>query len=105
MQVWTGARQVYITPSCDCSVIATLLSGKTEAGEQDYKNIFSTLQVHKAGLLFLLQRSYVRETCKYSFNTEVIVDSSISRAWTPHAIFLSDRNDPLCECYYCWFID
>ena len=49
------------TPSCDCSVIATLLSGKTEAGRQDYKNIFSTRQVHKAGLLFLPQRSHVRE--------------------------------------------
>ena len=34
---------------------------------------------------------------KHSFNTEVIVDSSISRAWTPHAIPLSDRNDPLWE--------
>ena len=28
-----------------------------------------------------------------------IVDSSISRAWTPHAISLSDRNDPLWECW------
>ena len=37
---------------------------------------------------------------KQSFNTEVIVDFSISRAWTPHAIFLSDRNDPLWECWY-----
>ena len=37
---------------------------------------------------------------RYSFNTEVIVDSSISRTWTPHAISLSDRNDPLWECWY-----
>ena len=37
---------------------------------------------------------------KHSFNSEVIVDSSISRAWTSHAIFLSDRNDPLSECWY-----
>ena len=50
----------HITP-CDCSVIATLLSGKTEAGRQDCKNIFSSRQVHKAGLLFLPQRSHVRE--------------------------------------------
>ena len=35
-----------------------------------------------------------------SFNTEVIVDFSASRAWTPHAIFLSDRNGPLWECWY-----
>ena len=51
-----------ITTSYDCSVIiATLLSGKTEAGQQDCKYIFSSRQVHKAGLLFLPQRSYVRE--------------------------------------------
>ena len=50
----------YITHR-DCSVIATLLSGKTEAGRQDYKNIFFTRHVHKTGLLFLPQRSYVRE--------------------------------------------
>ena len=56
MWIWAGAR----TP-CDCSVIATLLSGKNEAGRQDYKNIFSTRQVHKTGLLFLPQRSYVQE--------------------------------------------
>ena len=49
------------------------------------QNIFSTCQVHKAGLLFLPQCSY---------------NSSISRMWTPHAIFLSDRNDPLWECWY-----
>ena len=28
------------------------------------------------------------------------MDSSISRAWTPHAISLSDRDDPLWECWY-----
>ena len=37
---------------------------------------------------------------KHSFNTEVIVDSSISRAWAPHATSLSDRDDPLWECWY-----
>ena len=49
------------TPSGDCSVIAILLSGKPEAGRQDWKNIFSSRQVHKAFLLFLPQRSHVRE--------------------------------------------
>ena len=34
------------------------------------------------------------------FNTEVILDFSISGAWTSHAIFLSDRSDPLWECWY-----
>ena len=28
------------------------------------------------------------------------MDSSISNAWMPHVIFLSDRNDPLWECWY-----
>ena len=37
---------------------------------------------------------------KHSFNTEVIVDSPILRVSTPHAISLSDRNDPLWECWY-----
>ena len=37
---------------------------------------------------------------KHSFNTGVIVDSPISHAWTPHAISLSDTNDPLWECWY-----
>ena len=49
------------------------------------QNIFSTCQVHKAGLLFLPQCSY---------------DSSISPMWTPHVIYLSDRNDPLWEYWY-----
>ena len=40
------------------------------------------------------------KSLKHSFITEDIVNSSISRAWTPHAIFLSDRNDPLWECWY-----
>ena len=42
----------------------------------------------------------VGKSRKHSVNTEVIVDSFISRSWTPHAIFLSDRNDPLWECWY-----
>ena len=83
-----------ITSSCDWSGIVILFSSKTEAGRQDCKNIFSSRQVHKAGLLFLPQRSYVREI------SSRFVQHTISRAWTPHAIFLSDRNDPLWECWY-----
>ena len=37
---------------------------------------------------------------KHWFNIEVIVDFPISHAWTPHALFLSDRNNPLWECWY-----
>ena len=64
-----------------------------EASGQDYINIFSMRQVHKGGLLFLPEQSYVRESGKHSFNTEVIVDSSISHVWMLHAVFLSDGND------------
>ena len=53
---------VLLTSSCECSVIVTLWSDKTEAGRQDCKHIFSTRPAHKARLLFLpLKRSYVRE--------------------------------------------
>ena len=41
-----------------------------------------------------------RKSRKHSFNTEVIMDSSISRLWMLHAIFLSDGNDLLWECWY-----
>ena len=37
---------------------------------------------------------------KHLFNTDVIVDSTISHAWMLHAIFLSDRNNLLWECWY-----
>ena len=60
---------------------------------QDCKNNFSSCRVHKAGLLFLPQHPYV------TLNIEVIVDSSILRAWTPHTNSLSDRNDPYQELF------
>ena len=63
-------------PSFNCSVIATLWSGKTEAGRQDCKNIFSTLQVHKASLLFLPKRSYM---CGRSVN----ICSTKKLSWMP----------------------
>ena len=88
----------------DCSVIATR-SGKTEAGRQDCIHIFSTRKDVLPKFTMQVFCSFLSipmcgKSRKHSFNTEVIVDSSISRAWTPHAISLSDRNDPLWECWY-----
>ena len=40
------------------------------------------------------------KSCKHLFNTEGIMDSSISSAWTPHTIFLTVMNYPLWECWY-----
>ena len=81
---------------------SALLSDKTKAGRQDYKKrIFHALSsqgrfsaVPSSALLCAGNLVNIRST------PEVIVDSSISRAWTPQAIFLSDRNDPLWECWY-----
>ena len=83
---------------------SALLSGKTEAGlgRQDYKKrIFHALSsqgrfsaVPSSALLCAGNLVNILST------PEVIVDSSISRAWKPHTIFLSDRNDPLWECWY-----
>ena len=86
----------YILVGCPCSVTATLLSGKTEAGRQDCKNIF----FHALSSQRFLSAPMCGKYCKHSFNTvhnccstqKVIVDSSISRAWTPHAIFLSETT-------------
>ena len=107
MWVWTGARsssRLIITSSCDCSVIATR-SGKTEAGRQDCIHIFSTRKDVFPKFTMQVFCSFLSipmcgKSRKHSFNTEVIVDSSISRAWTPHANFLSDMNDPFWECWY-----
>ena len=107
MWVWTGARsssRLIITSSYDCSVIATR-SGKTEAGRQDCIHIFSTRKDVFPKFTMQVFCSFLSipmcgKSRKHSFNTEVIVDSSISRAWTPHANFLSDMNDPLWECWY-----
>ena len=89
-----------ITPSCDCSVIDTLLSGKTEAVGRIAKTFFPRAKFTRQVFCSFFNAPTCGKSRKQSFNTEVIVDFSISRAWAPHAIFLSDRNDPLWECWY-----
>ena len=98
MWVWTGARsssRLIITSSYDCSVIATR-SGKTEAGRQDCIHIFSTRKDVFPKFTMQVFCSFLSipmcgKSRKHSFNTEVIVDSSISRAWTP-LIYLVKSN-------------
>ena len=89
-----------MTPSCDCYVIAPFVirqDRSRSAGLQ--KHFFLALSsqgrfsVPSSALLRARNLVNIRST------PEVIVGSSISRAWTPHAIFLSDRNDPFWECW------
>ena len=93
----------YITPSCDCFVIylppCYQASPKQVGRITKKKN--STRQVHQAGFLSPFSGAPMcGKSRKHSFNTEIIVDSSSSREWTPHTIFLCDRNDPLWEWWY-----
>ena len=50
------------------------------------KHVFLTFYINRVTLY------------QYLFNTEVIVDSFISRAWKPHALLLSDRKNLLWQC-------
>ena len=60
-----------ITSSCDWPVIATLLSGKTEAGLQDCKNIFPRAQFTRQVFCSFLSAPMCGKSRKHSFNTEV----------------------------------
>ena len=103
MWVWTGVHSSFrvITPSCDCSVIATLWSGKIpKLVGRIVKTSFPCAKFTRQVFCSFLSAPMCGKSCKHLFNTEVIVEFSISRTWTPHAIFLSDRNDPLWECWY-----
>ena len=73
----------------------------SDSGEDaKVKTFFPCSKFTRQVLCSFLRAPMCGKSRKHSFNTEVIVDFSISRAWTPHAIFLSDRNDPLWECWY-----
>ena len=106
MWVWTGpcssscVNNSFLWLFCYCHLV---IRQDPEAGWQDCKNVFSmsfprlfTRQVFCS----FLSAPICGKSCKHLFNTEVIVESSISRTWMPHAIFLSDRNDLLWECWY-----
>ena len=68
----------------------------SDSGEDaNVKTFFPCAKFTRQVLCSFLRATMCGKSRKHSFNTEVIVDFSISRAWTPHAIFLSDRNDPL----------
>ena len=62
-------KMIRVFPNVDTSEMLSFC----QAGRQDWKNIFSKRQVHKAGLLFLPQPNLV-----HSLNREVIVDGFLS---------------------------
>ena len=73
----------------------------SDSGEDaKVKTFFPCAKFTRQVLCSFLRAPMCGKSRKHSFNTEVIVDFSISRAWTPHAIFLSDRKDPHWECWY-----
>ena len=73
----------------------------SDSGEDaKVKTFFPCAKFIRQVLCSFLRAPMCGKSRKHSFNTEVIVDFSISRAWAPHAIFLSDRNDSLRECWY-----
>ena len=98
MWVWTAARRqlllatVLLLPLCyqarpkPVGRIAKTFFPRAKFTRQVFCSFLSAPMCGKISLTFVQHRRYV--------------DSSISRAWTPHAIFLSDRNDPLWECWY-----
>ena len=73
----------------------------SDSGEDaKVKTFFPCAKFTRQVLCSFLRAPMCGKSRKHSFNTEVIVDFSISHAWTPHAIFLSDRKDPHWECWY-----
>ena len=87
-----------ITPSCDCSVIYIQLRPKPVC--RIAKPFFPRAKFTKQVFCSFLSAPMWGKSHKHSFNTEVIVDFSISHMWMTHAFFLSDRSDPLWECWY-----
>ena len=97
MWIWTGARRytlatVLLLPLC--------YQARPKPVGRITKTSFPRAKFTRRVFCPFLSAPMCGKSRKHSFNTEVIVDSSISRAWTPHAISLSDRNDPLWERWY-----
>ena len=96
--VWTGARRwlllatVLLLPLC--------YQARPKPVGRIAKTFFPRAKFTRQVFCSFLSAPMWGKSRKHSFNTEIIVYFSISRAWTPHAIFLSDRNDPLWECWY-----
>ena len=98
MWVWTAARRqllletVLLLPLC--------YQARPKPVGRIEKTFFPRAKFTRQVFCSFLSAPMWGKSRKHSFNTEIIVYFSISRAWTPHDIFLSDRNDPLWECWY-----
>ena len=96
--VWTGARRwlllatVLLLPLC--------YQARLKRVGRIPKTFFPRPKFTRQVFCSFLSAPMWGKSRKHSFNTEIIVYFSISRAWTPHDIFLSDRNNPLWECWY-----
>ena len=96
--VWTGARRwlllatVLLLPLC--------YQARPKPVGRIAKTFFPRAKFTRQVFCSFLSAPMCGKSHKHSFNTEVIVDFSISHAWMPHAIFLSDRSNPLWECWY-----
>ena len=96
--VWTGARRwlllatVLLLPLC--------YQARPKSVSRIPKTFFPRAKFTRQVFCSFLSAPMWGKSRKHSFNTEIIVYFSISRAWTPHDIFLSDRNNPLWECWY-----
>ena len=98
MWVWTAARRqlllatVLLLPLC--------YQARPKPVGRTAKTFFPRAKFTRQVFCSFLSAPMWGKSRKHSFNTEIIVYFSISRAWTPHDIFLSDRNNPLWECWY-----
>ena len=96
--VWTGAWRwlllatVLLLPLC--------YQARPKPVGRTAKTFFPRAKFTRQVFCSFLSAPMWGKSRKHSFNTEIIVYFSISRAWTPHDIFLSDRNNPLWECWY-----
>ena len=90
MWVWTAARRqlllatVLLLPLC--------YQARPKPVGRITKTSFPRAKFTRQVFCSFLSAPMCGKSRKHSFNTEVIVDSSISRAWTPHAIFLSETT-------------
>ena len=99
--IWTGARRqlTKITP-CDYLLLPLCYQAIPKPVGRITKTSFPRAKFTRQVFCSFFSAPMCWKSRKHSFNTEVIVDSSISSAWTSHAISLSDRNNPLWERWY-----
>ena len=96
MWIWNGARGCLLATV----LLLPLYQARRKPVGKITKTSFPLAKFTRQVFCSFLSTPMCGKSRKHSFNAEVIIDSSISHAWTPYAISLSDRNDPLWECWY-----